>query len=60
MEKADVERIENALARIEAAASARDSSGSGLALRHAALRNRVAGAIDALDDLIARAEAGSE
>ncbi len=49
-------RIDAALARIEAAASQRGSERRDLARRHAQLRERVAEAVAAIDDLAARAE----
>lgn len=50
------ERIEAALARIEAAARQRGQERRELARRHAQLRDRVAEAVTAIDDLAARAE----
>ena len=47
------DRIEQALARIEAAASARAYSGARLARRHALLRQRMEEAVAAIDALIA-------
>lgn len=49
-----LDRIERALARIEAAATRRAFDADALARRHAALREKVEDAIDALDSLIAR------
>lgn len=47
------DRIEQALARIEAAANARAYSGARLARRHALLRQSMEEAVAALDALIA-------
>lgn len=47
-------RIEQALARIEAAAGARAFATEKLALRHARLRARIQDAVTSLDALIAR------
>lgn len=49
-----VDRIEAAIARIEAAIAARNDAASALAARHSTLRHRMAEAIEAIDDLIAR------
>lgn len=49
-------RIEAAIARIEAAVEARTQGSDMLAHRHAALRARMAEAVAALDDVIAREE----
>lgn len=51
-----VQRIESALARIEAAARQRGDERRDLARRHAQLRDRVAEAVAAIDDLSARSE----
>ncbi len=48
------ERIEAALARIEAAAAARAYATERLTHRHAALREKIQDAVSALDTLIAR------
>lgn len=48
------ERIDRAIARIQAAVAARAASGDALARRHAALKARMAEALSALDDVIAR------
>lgn len=48
------ERIEAALARIEAAAAARADDAQRLTRRHAALRGKVQDAVAALDTLIAQ------
>ena len=48
------ERIDAALARIEAAIAARAAGAEALARRHAALKARMAEAVAALDDVIAR------
>jgi hypothetical protein len=53
-EKPATERIESALARIEAAAAAVTSADQRLKERHAALRTRVEEAVGALDAMIAR------
>lgn len=49
-----LDRIERALARIEAAAAKRAFDGDALERRHLALRGKVEAAIDALDSLIER------
>ena len=49
-----VERIDAAIARIETQISARADAGDALARRHAALKARMAEAVAALDDVIAR------
>lgn len=49
-----VQRIEAALARIEAAARARADDRRDLSRRHAQLRTRVAEAVAAIDELAAR------
>ena len=51
-----VQRIESALARIEAAARQRGDERRDLSRRHAQLRERVAEAVAAIDDLSARSE----
>lgn len=48
------DRIEQALARIEAAARARAFASDRLAQRHAKLRARIEDAVASLDSLIAR------
>jgi hypothetical protein len=53
------DRIERALARIEAAAAARAYGSARLAQRHAALRERIQDAVTALDALIERQGGGS-
>jgi hypothetical protein len=50
-------RIEQALARIEAAAAARAFAAAKLARRHARLRERVTAAVTSLDALIAEGQA---
>lgn len=50
-------RIDAALARIEAAAAARDEGTTDLRRRHEALRKRMAEVVSALDQVIAREEA---
>ena len=52
-------RIERALDRIEAAATARAFAAERLARRHAVLRNRIEDAVASLDSLIARENGGS-
>lgn len=52
------DRIDAALARIEAAVDARARAADALARRHAALKARMAEAVTALDDVIARGAAG--
>lgn len=47
-------RIDAALSRIEGAIDARARSADALAKRHAALKARMAEAVSALDDVIAR------
>jgi hypothetical protein len=49
-----IDRIERAVERIEQASMARVRAGDSLARRHAALRARMAEAVKALDELIAR------
>ncbi|PAV74026.1 hypothetical protein WR25_01215 [Diploscapter pachys] len=49
-----VDRIDAAIARIETAIAARAAAGDALARRHAALKARMAEAVSALDDVIAR------
>lgn len=49
-----VDRIDAAIGRIEAAIHARAESGDALAMRHAALKARMAEAVAALDDVITR------
>ncbi len=53
-----VDRIDTAIARIEAAIAARAQAGDALARRHAALKARMAEAVSALDEVIARGNAG--
>ena len=47
-------RIDAAIARIESAMSMQAASADALARRHAALRTRMAEAVQALDDVIAK------
>lgn len=47
------ERIDRAIARIEAAVRARADAGAQLARRHAALRHHMVEAVAALDEVIA-------
>ena len=49
-------RIDAALQRIEAAAARRTDAAEAIARRHGALRARMAEAVAALDDLIARGD----
>ena len=51
-----LDRIERALARIEAAAARRAFDADALTRRHTALREKVEGAIAALDSLIERSD----
>lgn len=53
-----IERIERALARIEAAAAKRAFDADALRRRHMALRTKVEAAIESLDSLIEREAAG--
>jgi hypothetical protein len=57
MAESSADRIEQALARIEAAAAARAYTTERLARRHAKLRARIADAVTSLDALIARESA---
>ena len=57
MADASPDRIEKALARIEAAAVARAYDGERLARRHAVLREKIEDAVTSLDALIAREKA---
>ncbi len=54
MADAPPDRIKQALARIEAAATARAYATERLARRHAVLRERIGEAVASLDTLIAR------
>lgn len=58
MAETPTDRIERALARIEAAAAARAYSSARLAQRHAALRERIQDAVTSLDALIERQNGG--
>ena len=49
-----IDRIDRALARIEAAATARTAANTALIRRHETLRTRMAEAVAALDAVIAR------
>ncbi|WEK43344.1 MAG: hypothetical protein P0Y64_00280 [Candidatus Sphingomonas colombiensis] len=49
-----LQRIEAAVARIEAAVVAQRQESDSLARRHAKLREAMATAVDALDDIISR------
>jgi hypothetical protein len=53
---AALDRIDRAIARIEAAVSSRDRANDTLAHRHDVLRARVKGALDELDAIIAANE----
>jgi hypothetical protein len=53
-----VDRIDVAIARIEAQIAARSEAADALANRHAALKARMAEAVAALDDVIARESHG--
>ncbi len=53
-----LDRIDGAIARIEAAVAARTRAANALARRHAALKSRMAEAVAALDDVIARGSVG--
>ena len=57
MVDASADRIEQALARIEAAAQARAYATARLARRHSLLRQRIEEAVGSLDTLIAQAAA---
>lgn len=57
MADAPPDRIEKALARIEAAAAARAYSVERLSRRHAVLREKIEDAVASLDALIARERA---
>jgi hypothetical protein len=58
MAASSAERIEQALSRIEAAATARAFATERLAQRHAVLRERIQDAVASLDALIARESRG--
>jgi hypothetical protein len=60
MADSPADRIEQALARIEAAATARAYAGARLARRHALLRQRMEEAVTAIDQLIAAEAAAVE
>ena len=53
-----LDRIYQAIGRIEAAVRARSAEGDTLARRHVALKSRMAEAVAALDDVIARGSVG--
>jgi hypothetical protein len=53
-EPSPADRIEAAIARIEAAVAARTAAANAMADRHEALRARMAEAVTALDEVIAR------
>ncbi|MES2056623.1 MAG: hypothetical protein V4564_11855 [Pseudomonadota bacterium] len=54
------DRIEGALARIDAAMAARTRANQAFANRHEALRRRMVEAIAALDDIIAQEDIAQE
>lgn len=60
MAESPTDRIERALARIEAASAARAFSTERLKERHAALRARMEEAVESLDALIAAEQADAE
>jgi hypothetical protein len=60
MNESRADRIEQALARIEAAASARAYSGARMRRRHALLRTHMEEAVSALDAVIAEQAASEE
>lgn len=53
-----LDRIDRAIARIEAAVAERDRVAEAAVRRHAVLRARIEQAVSTLDDVIARGEAG--
>jgi len=53
-DRTELERIERALARIERAVAANRQESEALARRHATLKSRMAEALTALDEVIAR------
>ena len=53
-----LDRIDRAIARIEAAVAERARATEAAAHRHTALRTRIEQAISTLDDVIARSEGG--
>ncbi|MCD2323778.1 hypothetical protein LQ953_07080 [Sphingomonas sp. IC-56] len=60
MPETPADRIEQALARIEAAATARTHAEQRLRLRHARLRAKVEDALVSMDALLARESAGGD
>ena len=54
-----LDRIDRAIARIEAAVAERDRAAETAARRHALLRDRIEQAVATLDDVIARGEGGA-
>lgn len=58
MAEETLDQIDRAIARIEAAVAARAAESGVLARRHDALRSRMAEAVRALDDVIARGADG--
>jgi len=55
-----LDRIDRAIARIEAAVADRDRVAEAAVRRHAILRARIEDAVSTLDDVIARGETGDE
>ncbi len=53
-ELSEIDRIDRALARIERAVTANRQANEALARRHGALKSRMAEALTALDEVIAR------
>ena len=53
-DRTEADRVERALARIERAVTANRQANEALARRHAALKARMAEALTALDEVIAR------
>jgi len=53
-----LDRIDRAIARIEAAMAERDRMADAAIRRHALLRRRIEEAVSTLDDVIARGESG--
>ena len=51
-----LDRIDRAIARIEAAVAGRDRATEAAVRRHAALRTRIEHAVAALDDVLARSD----
>lgn len=53
-DRTEIDRVERALARIERAVTANRQANQALAKRHATLKARMAEALTALDEVIAR------